>query len=184
VAALTHGSGVLTAANGFADQGDVVIKARLAADALGATRMDRTEGAAVHPLTREVFIACTNNTARGAPGREGPNPANPRNANFSAISCASRGRRQCRRAGIRIRLFRPGRQSGAGRCRSARNVRGDAFGAPDNLLSMRAACCGYRPIIRLPPAGLTRAWATTRCWRETRRPVKCGAFSPRRAARK
>lgn len=39
----------LTAANGFADQGEVVIKTRLAADRVGATKMDRPEWIAVHP---------------------------------------------------------------------------------------------------------------------------------------
>lgn len=71
--ALTHGEGDLTAENGFKDQGEVMIKARMAADILGATPMDRPEWTTVHPETNEVFITLTNNTKRTE-----ANAANPR----------------------------------------------------------------------------------------------------------
>ncbi len=63
---LTHGKNGLTADNGFADQADVLVRTRMAADAVGATKMDRPEWVAVHPQTGEVFITCTNNTKRAA----------------------------------------------------------------------------------------------------------------------
>ena len=61
---LVQGHGPLTAENGFADQGDVLVKARMAADLLGATEMDRPEWTAVHPETGEMFVTCTNNSRR------------------------------------------------------------------------------------------------------------------------
>jgi uncharacterized protein len=64
---LTFGTGNLTAANAayaFADQGDVLLNARLAGDAVGATRMDRPEWTAVNPRTGEVYLTLTNGPTR------------------------------------------------------------------------------------------------------------------------
>jgi secreted PhoX family phosphatase len=73
---LVHGAGPLTAANGFADQGEVLVKARQASDLLGATRMDRPEWVAIDEATRWVYCTLTNNSERGAAGKPGPDPAN------------------------------------------------------------------------------------------------------------
>jgi secreted PhoX family phosphatase len=68
------------AAYAFADQGDVVINARLAADAVGATKMDRPEWCAVNPVSGEIYYTLTNNSNRKlAPtgtqlGLDAPNP--------------------------------------------------------------------------------------------------------------
>jgi secreted PhoX family phosphatase len=75
---MVHGRGPLTAANGFADQGEVVIKARQAADLLGATKMDRPEWLAIDERDRWVYCTLTNNSARGAAGQPGVDAANPR----------------------------------------------------------------------------------------------------------
>ena len=78
---LRHGAGPLTAANGFADQGEVVIKTRQAADLLGATKMDRPEWLAIDPRSGEVFCTLTNNSNRGRSGQPGTDAANPRAEN-------------------------------------------------------------------------------------------------------
>ena len=75
---LQHGTGPLTAANGFVDQGEVLVNTRLAADALGATKMDRPEWGAVDPRDGRVYFTLTNNTRRT---EEQVHPANPRARN-------------------------------------------------------------------------------------------------------
>ncbi|QSI34050.1 DUF839 domain-containing protein [Variovorax sp. RKNM96] len=58
----------------FADAADVVINARHAADAAGATKMDRPEWTAVNPKNGEVYLTLTNNTARPVGGTDASNP--------------------------------------------------------------------------------------------------------------
>jgi secreted PhoX family phosphatase len=61
----------------FSNQADVLIHARLAADAVGATKMDRPEWVTVHPTSGEVYVTLTNNS-----GRATTNDANPRTNNI------------------------------------------------------------------------------------------------------
>ncbi len=80
---LTFGAGALTAANpaySFADQADVLINTRLAADAVGATKMDRPEWGAVNTANGEVYLTLTNSNATARP-LAGTDAANPRHYN-------------------------------------------------------------------------------------------------------
>lgn len=77
---LKFGSNNITAANpayAFSDQADVLINARLAADAAGATKMDRPEWGAVNPANGEVYLTLTNNSSSSRP-LAATDAANPR----------------------------------------------------------------------------------------------------------
>jgi secreted PhoX family phosphatase len=74
---VVHGTGELTAANGFADQADVLVKTRLAADALGATPMDRPEWTTVDQTTGMVYLTLTNNTKKTFLNEANPRRPNP-----------------------------------------------------------------------------------------------------------
>ncbi len=58
----------------FKSQGEILIHARLVADALGATKMDRPEDIEVHPKTGKVFVLLTNNNKRKAGDIDAANP--------------------------------------------------------------------------------------------------------------
>ena len=61
----------------FADQGEVLINTRLAADIVGATKMDRPEWGAVNPDNGEVYFTLTNNSSRTVADAANPRAANP-----------------------------------------------------------------------------------------------------------
>ncbi|MFO1384937.1 MAG: PhoX family phosphatase [Chitinivorax sp.] len=66
----------------FANQADVLVNARIAADAVGATKMDRPEWCGVHPNTGEIYFTLTNNSNRviepASSSQSAVDSANPR----------------------------------------------------------------------------------------------------------
>ena len=130
---LVHGQGPLTAANGFADQGEVLIKARQASDLLGGTKMDRPEWLAIDEDSRWVYCTLTNNTQRGESGKPGVDAANPRANN--TMGQIIRWREDGDHDGTGFEwnhLLLAGDPANA-RPEARGNVRGDFFGCPDGL---------------------------------------------------
>jgi secreted PhoX family phosphatase len=64
----------------FASQADILVNARLAGDAVGATKMDRPEWTATNYVTGEIYLTLTNNNATLRP-LNGTDAANPRHYN-------------------------------------------------------------------------------------------------------
>lgn len=84
---LSHNVNGLNASNAaypFVNQAAVLVNARLAADYVGATKMDRPEWAAINPFNGEVYLTLTNNSNRRPLGTALTgsqlvlDPANPR----------------------------------------------------------------------------------------------------------
>ncbi len=70
----TNGIDAHHAPYAFANQADVLIHARLAADAVGATKMDRPEWGAVNPRNGEVYMTLTYNPSRDIDKTDAANP--------------------------------------------------------------------------------------------------------------
>ena len=130
---LVHGQGQLTAAAGFADQGEVVIKARQASDLLGGTKMDRPEWLAIDERSGWVYCTLTNNTRRGQDGQPGVDAANPRANN--SMGHIIRWQDDEHFAGTTFvwnHLLLAGDPANA-RAEAKGNIKGDAFGSPDTI---------------------------------------------------
>ncbi len=169
---LIYGTAPLDGSNAaypFASQADVLVNARLAADAVGATPMDRPEWTAVNPATGEVYLTLTNNGSRvtladtpGASQRQ-TNAANPRV--YVDPPSASRGNRN----GHIVRLREAGNSTealsfawdiylfGAGSDLDAANINlsgltaDNDFSSPDGLVFGRPSNASglVRPVVWL-----------------------------------
>ncbi len=130
---LVHGQGPLTAANGFADQAQVLIKARQASDALGATKMDRPEWIAVDPQRREVYVTLTNNSSRGVEKFPAVDPANPRANNTMGHVLRWQDEGDFDGTTMRWNHYVLAGDPANPRSEARGDVKGDMFGCPDGV---------------------------------------------------
>lgn len=130
---LVHGQGPLTAANGFADPGEVVIKARQASDRLGGTKMDRPEWLAIDQAAGEVYCTLTNNSARGQPDQPGVDAANPRANNTMGQIIRWKEDGDFDAPSFRWNHLVLAGDPANPRPEAKGNIKGDIFGCPDGL---------------------------------------------------
>ena len=130
--ALTHGQGPLTAANGFADQGELMIKARQASDALGATKMDRPEWI---DIDKQGWVYCTltNNSNRADGKGADVDAANPRKNNTTGNIIRWKDDGDFDGRAFQWNHFVLAGDPANERIEAKGNVKGDAFGCPDGL---------------------------------------------------
>ena len=130
---LVHGTGPLTVANGFSNQGEVLIKARQASDLLGATKMDRPEWLAIDQHSCEVYCTLTNNSARGTASYPGTDAANPRADNVMGQIIRWKEDRDFDASHFSwTHLMLAGDPTNA-RPEAQGNIRGDIFACPDGI---------------------------------------------------
>ena len=130
--ALTHGQGPLTAANGFADQGEVLIKSRQASDLLGATKMDRPEWIAVDKQGW-VYTTLTNNSNRGADKFPAVDAANPRVNNTQGNIIRWKEEGDFHGVTFAWNHFILAGDPSLERANAKGNIKGDMFSCPDGL---------------------------------------------------
>lgn len=131
---LAHGRNGLDPANGFASQADVLIRARAAADHVGATRLDRPEWTAVD-AAGTVYVALTNNGERGQPGKSGADAANPRAPNrFGHILRFTEAQGDAAASTFEWEVFLLAGDPRAEDTNARGNLRGDLFASPDGLM--------------------------------------------------
>ena len=124
----------------FADQADVLVHTRLAADAVGATKMDRPEWGAVNPLNHEVYMTLTNNSNRVAHDATPtgvqlkPDAANPRPANnFGHILRWRESQGNPAATTFDWDIFALAGDPLNPAADKHGNIKGDAYGSPDGL---------------------------------------------------
>jgi secreted PhoX family phosphatase len=130
--ALTHGQGPLTAANGFADQAEVLIKSRQASDLLGATKMDRPEWIDVDKQGW-VYTTLTNNSNRGGDKQPAVDAANPRTNNTQGNIIRWKEDVDFHATTFAWNHFILAGDASLARAEAKGNIKGDMFSCPDGL---------------------------------------------------
>ncbi len=109
---------------------DILINTRGAADAVGATKMDRPEWIDTFPASLSAIVALTNNTLRGVGKYPGPDAANPRSKNVYGHLLRWTYAHDWTDSHFRWEIFA---SAGDSENNKSATVIGDKYGSPDAL---------------------------------------------------
>ncbi len=129
---LVQGIGKLNTANGFKDQGEVVIKTRQASDTLGATKMDRPEWIDIDKAGW-VYCTLTNNSNRAGDKRPAVDAANPRANNTQGNIIRWKENGDFDGDTFKWNHFVMAGDPSLARAEAKGNVKGDMFSCPDGM---------------------------------------------------
>jgi hypothetical protein len=110
---------------------DILINTRVAADAVGATKMDRPEWIDTFPANLTAIVNLTNNTLRGVGAHPAVDAANPRAKNVYGHVIRWWYARDWTDSSFRWEIFALGGDPGSAATSS--NVIGDKYGSPDGI---------------------------------------------------
>ncbi|HHC1733019.1 TPA: PhoX family phosphatase, partial [Klebsiella pneumoniae] len=132
---LIFGENGLDQSKGFDNQGDLLIKTRLAADTVGATKMDRPEWIAVDTHAKgSVYCTLTNNSDRGIEGKAPVDAANPRaNNQFGHIMHWREERADPASAKFTWNILVLAGRTDSDDPKAKGSMQGAEFGSPDGL---------------------------------------------------
>ncbi|HBS4307232.1 TPA: PhoX family phosphatase [Klebsiella pneumoniae] len=132
---LIFGENGLDQSKGFDNQGDLLIKTRLAADTVGATKMDRPEWIAVDTHAKgSVYCTLTNNSDRGKEGKAPVDAANPRaNNQFGHIMHWREERADPASAKFTWNILVLAGRTDSDYPKAKGSMQGAEFGSPDGL---------------------------------------------------
>ncbi|PQQ60011.1 Tat pathway signal protein [Klebsiella pneumoniae] len=132
---LMFGENGLDQSKGFDNQGDLLIKTRLAADTVGATKMDRPEWIAVDTHAKgSVYCTLTNNSDRGKEGKAPVDAANPRaNNQFGHIMHWREERADPASAKFTWNILVLAGRTDSDDPKAKGSMQGAEFGSPDGL---------------------------------------------------
>jgi secreted PhoX family phosphatase len=174
---LVHGQGPLTAANGFADQGEVLIKARQAATCCRPPRWTAPSGSRSTSQRLGLLHADQQQPARPATTSPGVDAANPARQQHHGPDHPLEGRRRFRRRRLPVEPPGAGGRPGQQRPEARGNIQGDIYGCPDGITFDQRGVLWIQTDAAASQMykGEFATSATTRCWPATRPPARRAA---------